>query len=110
MVSDRQLKYWFDKYNSKWFGGELPSNILIYWEPPPSAYANTCPVFEVDHGQFCIKVDPAVKGIPFYWRQLILHEMVHVKFWSKHPRHLHGKMFQEEMKRLANDGAFKPLW
>lgn len=110
MVSDRQLKHWYDKYNLNWFDSSLPSDTLIYWEPPPVAFGTSCPVFENDHKHFVIKLDPSIKGVPDFWKQVLIHEMVHVKLWPKHPRSLHGKLFQDEMKRLANDGAFRLLW
>lgn len=108
--SDRQLKHWFDKYNAKHFGGQLPTDTLIYWEPPSDSYGETCPVYEVEDKKFLIKLDPALKGVPDYFKILLLHEMVHVKLWPKHPKHQHGQIFQEEMKRLAIEGAFRTLW
>jgi hypothetical protein len=109
MISDRQLKRWYEKYNTAFFGGELPNHTVLFWEPIPDA-GHTCPVYEVDHGQFLIKIDPSLKGVPCYFKITLIHEMVHVKLWAKHPRSLHGKLFQTEMKRLANDGAFRSLW
>lgn len=109
MTSDRQLKHWFDKYNREWFNGEVPETI-IYWEPPADAHAESCPVFEVADGKFEIKMDPANRGIPFYWKILLLHEMVHIKLWARYPKHQHGRVFQEEMLNLAQAGAFKKLW
>lgn len=109
MVSDRRLKHWYDKYNAAYFDGQLPTHTVCFWEPMPEAGA-TCPVFEVDHGQFLIKIDPALKGVPCYFKLTLLHEMCHLKLWPKHPRSMHGKLFQEEMKRLANANAFKTLW
>lgn len=108
-TSDRQLKHWFDKFNTRWFEGKLPSTI-IFWEPPSDSFGVTCPVFEVNDKVFEIKLDPSLKGVPDYWKLLLLHEMAHIKLWPKHPKHQHGKAFQDEMKRLANEGAFKSLW
>jgi predicted SprT family Zn-dependent metalloprotease len=110
VVSDRQLKHWYDKYNKLWFNNDLPSHTVLFWEPLPKDAGNTCPVYEVDHGQFLIKIDPSLKGVPCYFKITLLHEMTHLKLWPKYPRSKHGKVFQNEMQRLANDGAFKQLW
>ena len=105
-ASDRQLKHWMEKYDRAYWNGELASHIIIYWEPPPDAHASTCPVYEVDAGQFVIKLDPAVKGTPFAWKVLLLHEMTHVALWTKHPKHQHGRLFKEERARIFALGAY----
>ncbi len=110
MVSDRQLKHWYDKYNAKWFGGELPSHTALLWEPLVQADGETCNVYEVDHGQFMIKLDPSTKGFPKMWKLTLFHELCHLALWPKHPKSQHGKPFQQEMQRLANAGAFRNLW
>lgn len=109
-ASDSQLKHWYDKYNFKWFDGKLPTDTLIYWEPPPAAYAETCPVFENDHSHFIVKLDPSIRALKQWWKIVLLHEMIHIKLRPKHPKSQHGRLFQEEMKRLAYDGAFRNLW
>lgn len=108
MISDKQLKRWFCKYNNQFFDSTLP-DVLIYWEPPTASYAEICPVFDTGVG-FEIKIDPSIKGFHKMWKLTLLHEMCHLKLWPKHPRSMHGKLFQEEMKRLANANAFKTLW
>jgi hypothetical protein len=60
MVNDRQLAYWFGKYNRLYFGEQLPKT-QVYWEPPPSSYGNTCRVEETPN-QFIIRLDPATNG------------------------------------------------
>lgn len=109
MTSDKQLKHWLEKYDRAYFGGELASHVIIYWEPPPQADGNTCPIYEVDAGQFVIKLDPAIKGHSCYWKITLLHEMAHVKLWTKHPKHQHGKLFKGEIRRLLDAGAFDQL-
>ena len=110
MQSDKQLVHWYHRYNREWFNGELPADTILYWEPPPDSHADTCPVYEVADGKFEIRLDPALKGVPDYWKILLLHEMAHLKLWPTHSRHQHGKIFQEEMQRLALAGAMKTLW
>lgn len=110
MQSDKQLKHWYAKYNKAFWGGELPEHTVIYWEPPPGAHASVCPVYEVDNGQFVLKLDPAIKGIPEFWRLMLLHEMCHLALWRKHPKHQHGRLFKEEQDRIYALGALRKIW
>lgn len=110
MNSEKQLKHWYSKYNKLYFDGELPEHTVLSWEPPDATYGAACPVFEVDHGQFYIKLNPSIKGFSAVWKMALIHEMVHLKLWNKHPKHQHGKVFQAEMLRIANMGGFKLLW
>jgi hypothetical protein len=109
MQSDRQLKHWYLKYNRLYWEGMLPDAVLI-WEPYPKCDGITCPVFEVADNCFEIKIDPALKGVPCYWRLVLLHEMCHVAIWKRHPKHKHGKIFVDEKNRIYNLGALRNLW
>jgi SprT-like family protein len=109
VISDRQLKHWYDKYNKAYFGGALPEAV-VYWEPSAGNHAVTCPVFEVSDNVFEIKIDPALKGVTQFWKQTLLHEMIHVRIWKQHPKHQHGKLFQDEKDKLYAQGALRKLW
>jgi hypothetical protein len=110
MQSDRQLRHWYAKFNRLYWNEGLPVNTVLYWEPSPGNDAITCPVFEVADGCFVIKLDPAIKGEPNFWKMVLLHEMVHVAIWQKHPKHEHGKVFINEKDRIYELGALKKLW
>lgn len=110
MQSDKQLKHWYSKYNKLYFNSELPEHTILYWEPFPKCDGVTCPVFEVSDGCFEIKIDPALKGEPTFWKMVLLHEMIHVSVWRKHPKHQHGKVFEDEKDRLYALKALKSLW
>jgi len=110
MTSDRQLRNWFIKYNKRYWASSLPENTVLYWEPVPQCDGVTCPVFEVSDGCFEIKIDPALKGQPCFWKLTLLHEMIHVAVWRKHPKHQHGPTFQREKDRLYALGALRKLW
>ena len=105
------LYRWYLKYNRLYFNGELPVDLLIYWEPsiPTDAGAETCPVYEVAAGKFKITMDPGIQALTKYWKICLLHEMYHVKLWAKHPKHQHGKLFQEERRRVEAMGAYDKL-
>ncbi|MGA2886143.1 MAG: SprT-like domain-containing protein [Halobacteriota archaeon] len=109
MQSDRQLKLAYNQYNKKFWNGELPDAVTI-WEPTAKCDAICCPVFEVADGVFEIKIDPALKGEPCYWRIVLLHEMCHVAIWRQHLKHQHGRPFQEEKNCIYAMGALKNLW
>ena len=108
---DAQLRHWFHKYNAKYFAGALPADTKVYWEPMTNTddAAVTCPVYEVALGKFEIKIDPAIMGIKFAWKQVLLHEMAHVKLWRTNPKHQHGKVFKAELDRLYSLGVYYPL-
>jgi hypothetical protein len=110
MQSDRQLKMAYSKYNKLYFNNELPDNTVLIWEPTPKNDAVCCPVYEVVDNCFEIKIDPALKGEPAYWRMVLLHEMIHVAIWRKHPKHQHGKVFTDEKDRIYALGALRKLW
>ena len=109
MQSDRQLKQAFGKFNRLFWDGTLPEHTVIYWEPLSADAGQTCPVYEVDAGQFVIKIDPMYKGSPKWWKVILLHEMRHLALWTKHPKHQHGKLFRDEEARIFALGAFKDL-
>lgn len=109
MQSDRQLKHWYSKFNRLYFNGELPEHTILYWEPPSSAWGSACPVFEVDYGQFYIKLDPSIRSVTDFWQITLIHEMVHIKLWQKYPKHQHGKIFKDEIKRIFLLGAYNKL-
>ena len=108
MQSDRQLKIAYNCYNRKYWNGELPDAVII-WEPYPKCDGVTCPIFEVADGCFEIKVDPAYKGSPCYFRIVLLHEMCHVAIWRRHPKHKHGETFKNEVRRIFALGAYDKL-
>ena len=110
MVSDRQLRLAYAKFNRLYWNSELPADTVLIWEPVPKCDGVTCPVFEVRDGCFEIKMDPALKGEPCWWRIVLLHEMCHVAIWRRHPKHQHGKVFQEEKNRIYALGALKKIW
>lgn len=110
MQSDRQLKRAYTKYNRLFWNGELPDNTVLIWEPTAGTDAVCCPVYEVADNCFEIKIDPALKGIPCYWHLVLLHEMVHVAIWKKHPKHQHGPVFVNEKDRIYALGALRKLW
>lgn len=124
------LEYHFDLFNSRYFKfgqNKLQSLIGIEWSdldnhnPPlmgrvvsyrtlykagkklPDSLAND---------RFKIQISKSDQKHPRVWKMTLLHEMVHFALNGKDKSRLScgSRMFQAEMKRLANAGAFNGLW
>lgn len=109
MQSDRQLLLVYNRYNKDYFGGELTNKVEVIWEPYPKCDGVTCPIWEISDGIFSIKIDPALKAVPCYWREVLLHEMAHSHLWKTYPKHKHGKLFKDEIHRIFALGAYDKL-
>lgn len=113
MVSDAQLRKWYLFFNRKYFKGELPTepeDIVLFWEPHNSTEDVADCDLKLMEGTFVVRLDPVLKVNLGYAKMALLHEMVHVKIWKKHPKVTHGDVFQAEMLKLAQAGAFQELW
>lgn len=102
--SDPTLKKWYQHYNRKYFGGELPDDVVLFWEQSSEIYGDCN---EMADGEMVIRINPAIMGFAPLWQITLLHEMAHLKLW---PYETHGKKFQNEMLRLATLGALKKIW
>lgn len=102
MKSERQLAYWYRKYNRLYFGDSLPT-AFVWWEPTSAAYAD-CKLID---GEWRIRLNPSLSGWNALWKWSLLHEMVHIRLY---PNTNHGRRFQAEMLRLATMGAFREVW
>jgi hypothetical protein len=103
MTSNRQLRYWYNKWNAKYFESSLPTDIHLLWEPVNGGIAE----FDYTNKPWTIRLDPSMRFSKSMWSMALLHEMCHAKLA---PNGKHGKKFQDEMLRLALAGAFKSLW
>lgn len=106
---DKRLQTLYEKFNKRWFGGQLPPAVVCWDERVDEDSAGLTHGTELDPGvhQFTIRLHPDLKPFSKYKELILLHECVHVKLypWMKH-----GKRFHSEMKRLAIEGAFDELW
>ena len=101
LKSERQLKLMYNKFNVRYFSGELP-DVKIHYEPV-SAYAD-CD--EVD-GAMVIRINPSIGGWLDFLKLTLLHEMVHVKLW---PHRKHGVKFDREIQRLLGFKEVRALF
>lgn len=103
MLCDRELQKVYREYNKRWFGGSLPEDVDCLFSPVEDCYG----LVWQEEGGFLLQINPRYAMEGRLWRLTLLHEMSHIKV---HPYRLHGVRFQDEMKRLANMGAFRRLW
>ena len=109
MSSDRRLRRWYRTFNLKWWAGELPEDVELFF--------GTC---EGDEGMYAYCEDYAdekVEGFEICIDHRFEHDSRILKWWLLHEMaHLkvsgcgHGPAFQAEMQRLALAGAFKGIW
>ena len=109
--SNRALRKLYKYYNDKYFGGQLPDATVAFVTPSEmkrgglgkSTCAVTC--FNPNHRPAIFISRNKLKTWG-YIKSDLLHEMCHVA----RPRASHGKVFQDEMKRLARMNAFAEIW
>jgi hypothetical protein len=109
---DKRLTKWYMKYNKLYFNNQLPLGVLVGWEiQEDSAHLNTVTFNKKDDGMdmqiAVIRLDPKKHQGARDDRLSLLHEMAHLKL---HPWSKHGKRFNNEMRRLAVEGALDDLW
>ncbi len=110
MRASSYLKGLYNFYNYKHFGGKLPQETKLFFVSKigksKSVAKSTCAVTYFSNPPvIAIQRTPRMKSMRYVVSDL-LHEMSHL---SK-PRAGHGKVFQDEMKRLANEGVFQNVW
>lgn len=94
---------YFHLYNEKYFGSALPIPV-IRWAP----------LKHFGHyyrysGKHIIELAEWTRTNSTLWRWTLLHELVHLSLRNRRCK-VHGRVFNNEMKRLANEGAFVGLW
>ena len=114
LQNNSYLKRLYNQYNKKYFDGRLPNILVGYVTTRQLKQARvkkgTCAFTSFDPKFTTI---PVAIGIHFnrsksmtYIKADMLHEMAHVA----NPRANHGPVFQKEMKRIAQAGAFIDVW
>lgn len=98
----------YKQYNQQFFDNGLPI-IPVRWAKTPRGVAGYFWMEEAD--KMSIVIHPLIRkwGLRRYAKLILLHEMAHVKLRNRKIQD-HGRIFNNEMKRLANAGAFENLW
>lgn len=108
------LKRLYDDYNRRYFDNKLPKQARIVPSrrmPKRSALGTT--EYNPKYGEqaFCVKINYKLEKMLDIAKLTLLHEMCHIKLLNYEKNSfIHGKQFNQEMRRLANIGAFDGLW
>lgn len=112
MTSDPKLKRWYCHFNRKYFNGELPMDLPLWWEPCGTSSQETLLLHPAEDGnppELGIRIDPAMHMFVKLTKLVLLHECVHVKLWARRGLKDHGRRFDEEMQRLLSFKAIRKL-
>lgn len=111
MRASSYLKRLYNIYNKKYFRNKLPAQTKLYFVfkigKSKSPTKSNCAItyFYEDSSPIVVVQRTKAKSMRYVSADL-LHEMAHIA----HPRAEHGKVFQQEMKRLAKENAFHNIW
>lgn len=112
-----KLQKYFRIYNKKYFDDALPEPTLRWAEMKDFGHYYCELVDRINEADEVVSTrDHHVIELGKWscsnntiWRLTLLHEMCHLKLRNKKCS-THGVLFNREMKRLANAGAFNGLW
>lgn len=113
MRSDRTLRTWYKKINSKFFDNFLPNDTCVRWaneedtdedERCEEKYNGWAYLEEDPKPQFVIVLSSALKKSTCSKLHTLVHEMVHVATGCKDD---HGPAFSDWHQRLTDKGIFK---
>lgn len=101
------LQFLFVEYNQRFFDNDLP-DMPVRWIKTPRGVAAE---FWTNNGEMGINIHPLFRkwGLLRYVKMLLIHEMAHAKLRNRKIQD-HGRVWNNEMLRLANAGAFYGLW
>jgi hypothetical protein len=99
----------YSKFNSAWFAGGLPANVIVKYAAHPQL--NAMGLTDVVDGHFVIYIDPKYHANSKAADMTLLHEICHIRVWDVAVAgDEHGAPWKECMVRLAENGAFDGLW
>lgn len=104
-MTNKKLRYWFRRYNKKYFSNRLPE-ISVKFKDITRAKCIGQTHYEC-YKPVYVAIDNELKTWSDMAKMTLLHEMCHVALPL---RVNHGPRFQDEMLRLARAGAFNGLW
>jgi hypothetical protein len=105
-----QMQEDYSKFNSQWFAGHLPANVIVKYAAPPDR-PDTMGLTDVVDGHFVIYVDPKYHANSKAADMTLLHEICHISVWDVAVAgDDHGVAWKACMVGLAERGAFDRLW
>jgi len=110
MPADPDLAAEFEQINLDYFRNILPAGTSVRWETGLSdlgpLIADNFSVLGLTNGSQ-ILLNPSVERDRDQRRRALCHEMVHMAVWRQDQAH--GPVFQEQLRHLAELGAFKGI-
>ena len=121
MKASSYLKRLYNLYNCRFFGDALPHGVKLYYAPKldkvdtkDGKHRSTCAVtywFENKKVPNVIVIRKTRTSNMRHIASDLLHEMCHIaKPNADCEEKKRNSVFQKEMKRLANAGAFQNIW
>jgi hypothetical protein len=110
MASDPDLATEYERLNLDYFKNILPRSASVRWE---SGLADLGPLIAENFSVLgltdgtMILINPSVERDPDQRRRALCHEMVHMSVWREDSGH--GPVFQNQLRHLAELGAFKGI-
>jgi predicted SprT family Zn-dependent metalloprotease len=116
-MTNKWLKENYLLFNKRYFGNILPVGAAVIWSRKTTK-RRMAQLLVWDHTleETEIALNPAMKKLGAECRALqsLLHEMCHLHLRVLGKRKSvytgHGRLWQRDMKRLANSGAFATIW
>lgn len=110
MPSDPDLATEYERLNLDYFKNILPASASVRWESGLAdlgpLIADNFSVLGLTDGTM-ILINPSVERDPDQRRRALCHEMVHMSVWREDSGH--GPVFQNQLRDLAELGAFKGI-
>lgn len=107
-IECENLQAWYAGFNEEYFLGALPKNTIVTYGDP--GRLNMAISFE-SSGRNFIVLSKELNKAPRVAHGTLIHEMVHIATRNvDHSLDGHGPVFQREMLRLAEAGAFSSIW
>ena len=103
--TDKEIKDWYGEYNTMFFRGKLPKNIIIQRSTDPDFLARTTKIGD----KFVITFSDSYKLGEILTELILLHEMCHVETWDEAVIGRHGPKWRVCMLKLKMQGAFDEL-
>jgi SprT-like family len=105
-----QLQEDYSKFNSAWFAGNLPVNVIVEYTAAPYKL-HVMGLTDVVDGHFVIYIDPKYHADSKAADMTLLHEICHIRVWDVAVAgNEHGAPWKACMVELAENGAFDGLW
>lgn len=109
-----EMQQYYISYNVKYFDGRLPIDTLVECSPlhiDDLGYQGE--TSKDNKGRYQITIAQELCEGERVYLPVLLHEMVHIDIGDRENDtgpFLHGPLFHDEMRRLAEAGAFDDLW